>query len=111
MNIPTPPRGAVHGAFGSQTTQGKAMAMDQMTIAEQKFWRREEITICMVVKQGCCEGIVWEGLFYPDDRFEGLEGQRAYVIKSEDGEHAYMFTEAGKFATGYRIGAGSEFEF
>ncbi len=87
------------------------MEKHPIDIAKEKFCRHEDITICMVVKNRLTEGVVWKGLYYPDDRFEGLEGQKAYVITSAENGFIYLFTESGRFACGYKVGAGCEFQF
>jgi len=70
---------------------------NSIEIAEEKFAKKRDITVCMVINSG----VVYQGGFYPDCYLEGYEGFATYCIEVDGWLH--LFTPNGRFAKAFKI--------
>ncbi len=66
-------------------------------IAKEKFEKKQDITVCIVIDSG----VIYQGGFYPDCYLEDYKCEFAYCIEVEGFLHLFM--PNGKFACGMRI--------
>lgn len=73
------------------------MQKHRIDIAKEKFEKKQDITVCIVVDSG----VIYQGGFYPDCYLEDYKCEFVYCIEIE--EFLHFFMPNGKFATAYRI--------
>lgn len=73
------------------------MEKHHIDIAEEKFAKKRDITVCTVVNSG----IIYQGGFYPDCYLETYEGFATYCVEVDGWLH--LFTPDGRFAKSFKI--------